>query len=142
MKIDSQRIASYLFTIKSSAVEIENTVNNYSDEVILQTPFIMKAIKYTLIEIAETMANTLQHILAKGIGKPVSGYMDTLITANKNGIITDELYTKMKPFFEFRNALVHRYWIMDDRLILQNLRTNYRDFIVFIEQIESWMAKK
>ena len=136
MQIDQERITYYLYDIKRNTLDLENLLKKYTDDSILQDPIIIKAMKYSLIEIAEAMANTLQHILAKGMGRPVSGYIDTLLTARASEIISEDLFSALKPFFEFRNALIHRYWTMDDTLILKNLRPGYKDFYTFIEQIE------
>lgn len=106
---------------------------------LFKDPVLLKAVKYTLIEIAEVMANALQHVLARGMGKPVSGYIDTLLKARENNVIGEGLFASLKPFFEFRNALVHRYWTMDDALILWNCRTGTKAFHVFIEAIERFL---
>jgi len=142
MQIDRRRIQTYLYDIKKNAIELEELLKGYTDEVILQNPVVIKAIKYSLIEIAEAAANTLQHILARGMGKPVSGYIDTLVKARETGIISSDLFSTFKPFFEFRNALVHRYWTMDDTLILKNLRTGHKDFYSFIEEIERMISRR
>jgi len=136
MHIDRQRIEHYLYDIKKNTIELEDLLNKYTDDALFQDPYIIKAVKYILIEIAEATANTLQHILAKNLGQPVSGYMDTLLKAKENGILTEGLFFSLNPFFKFRHALVHRYWITDDALLLKNLRSGYRDFYTFIEQIE------
>jgi hypothetical protein len=47
----------------------------------------LKAAKYILIELAEAMSNVIQHILAKGKGIAVSGYIDAVVKAHDNGII-------------------------------------------------------
>ncbi len=141
MKINEKRIKNYLYDIKNNTNELKNILEQNNDETILNNPFIIKSIKYTLIEIAEAMSNTLQHILAKGLGKPVSGYLDTLNKAKIENIISEKLHSALKPFFEFRNALIHRYWIMDDSLILKNLRNGYKDFFTFIEQIEKKVSE-
>ncbi|MFW6160868.1 MAG: DUF86 domain-containing protein [Acidobacteriota bacterium] len=141
MRIDSKRIESYLYDIKKNSIELENLLKEYSGEEILQNSIVLKALKYSLIEIAEAMANTLQHILTRGMGMPAAGYMDTLVKAREREIISEELFSTFKPFFEFRNLLIHRYWKINDTLILKNLREGYRDFFVFIDEIEKLIKK-
>ena len=80
----------------------------------------IKAAKYILIELAEGVSNILQHILAKEKGIPVSGYIDTIVKGHKSSIISEDLFVKLRPFLEFRNSLVHRYWIIDDEKLIQN----------------------
>jgi uncharacterized protein YutE (UPF0331/DUF86 family) len=68
MKIDTERIEQYLLEIKSRHHEIEELFRTHTDAEILKAPWVLKGIKYTLVEIAEAMANILQHILSKHLG--------------------------------------------------------------------------
>lgn len=86
----------------------------------------MKAAKYMLIEIAEAISNTIQHILAKEKGIAVSGYIDTVVKAFEHGIISADLFQRLKPFFDFRNSLIHRYWVVDDQERPANHDGTYR----------------
>ena len=92
-----------------------------------------------LIELAEAMSNTLQHILAKQKGIAVSGYIDTIVKGYKEGIISEELFQKLKPFFDFRNSLVHRYWIIDDEKLIANIQSGKDDFNQFTEELEAYI---
>jgi len=42
----------------------------------------------------------------------VSGYVETIIKSGEAGVISESLSNKLKPFFDFRNSLVPRYWII------------------------------
>lgn len=141
MKTNLHRIQALLYDIKRNSLELESLLSRNEDYSILKDQIILKAIKYIIIEIAEAIANILQHILARGMGRPVAGYLDTLLKAKENGIISSQLFLTLKPFFEFRNALVHRYWNIDDNLFLKNLRSGYKDFQVFVEEIEKQIEK-
>ena len=57
------------------------------------------------------------------------------------GIISSELSLSLKPFFDFRNSLVHRYWAIDDRMLLRKLQeTGHGDFSAFVEAIEKFLG--
>jgi len=139
MKVDRVRISRYLTEIQKSGSEIKNLViqSHLSVESIE-----LKAAKYMLIELAESIANTLQHILAKEKGIPVSGYIDTIVKGEKYGIISEDLYDKLKPFFDFRNSLVHRYWTIDDSMLIRNITSGYDDFFRFTDEIESYLKRE
>ena len=92
--------------------------------------------KYSLIVIAEVVAETCQHILAKEHKTAVSGFSETLTKAATFGIVSDELYRRLAPFLRFRNMLVHGYWKVDDDLLLRNLRSGMGDFAGFAEYIK------
>lgn len=108
MNIDNEKIQKYLLEIKARHQEIDELLERYPDKEILQDPWILKGLKYTLIEIAEAMANILQHILAKDKGEPLTGYVETIIRAGQTNILSESIVKKLKPFFDFRNSLIHR----------------------------------
>jgi uncharacterized protein YutE (UPF0331/DUF86 family) len=133
MKVDIVRVKRYLADIVRSADDLKKITELNSLE---PGSIELKAAKYILIELAEAMSNTLQHVLAKQKGIAVSGYIDTIVKGNKEGIISEELYQKLKPFFDFRNSLVHRYWIIDDEKLIANIESGRDDFHQFADEIE------
>ncbi len=46
------------------------------------------------------------------------------------------VFKNLKPFFDFRNSLIHRYWIADDAIFINNLSEGKGDFLVFCDEIE------
>jgi len=142
MKIDTEKIQQYLLEIKARHREIAELLLKNSDPDILKEAWVLKGLKYALIEIADAMANILQHILAKDMGEPVVGYVETIIRAGETGILPESLSKKLKPFFDFRNSLVHRYWFISDEKLLSLVRENKTDFISFIEAIENYIKNR
>ena len=141
MKIDIEKIQKYLSEITARHHEIEELLRENSDAEILREPWVLKGLKYTLIEIAEAMANTLQHILAKELGEPMTGYVETIMRAAEANILPEPLANKLKPFFDFRNSLIHRYWYISDEKLLLLVRENKDDFTAFIETVETYLKK-
>jgi len=136
MKIDTVRLKKHLSDIVRSAHDLKIIVDQNT---LLPDSIELKAAKYILIELAEAMSNTLQHILAKEKGIAVSGYTDTIVKGYKEGIISEELFQKLKPFFDFRNSLVHRYWIIDDKKLITNIQSGKDDFNQFAEELEGYI---
>lgn len=142
MRIDIERLQNYLLDIKSRSVEIESLLNKFSNQEILEEKWRIRGLKYLLIELAEIMANTLAHILAKGKGEAVAGYVETIIKAGEKDVISKTLSKKLKPFFDFRNSLVHRYWTISDDKLAVLVRENYKDFSAFVEEIEKFLKNR
>ena len=88
------------------------------------------------------MANILQHILAKDMGQPVAGYVETITRAGQLKILPEPLTKKIKPFFDFRNSLIHRYWFISDERLLSLVRELRSDFISFVEAVESYIKSR
>jgi uncharacterized protein YutE (UPF0331/DUF86 family) len=139
MKVDIDKISKYLLEIKSRGYELNRLLADSTDAALLNDPWKVKGLKYTLVEIAEAMANTLQHILAKNMGEPVTGYVETILRAGDKGILPPEIVNKLKPFFDFRNSLIHRYWSISDEKLLSLTRENLGDFDVFVQAIENYL---
>ena len=136
MKADLTRVKQYIAEIKKNSVELNELIDQGR---LTPNSLPMKAAKYIVIELAETMSNTIQHILAKEKGIAVSGYIDAVLKAYENGLIQESLFKRLKPFFDFRNSLIHRYWTINDERMIDNI-VNGRDvFEQFIAEIESFL---
>ena len=136
MKPEPNRVKRYLAEIRRSSIELNRLIEQ-NDLTPDSVP--LKAAKYILIELAEAMSNTIQHILAKDKGIAVSGYIDTVLKGHENGLFSADLFQRLKPFFDFRNSLVHRYWTVDDARLIQNILKGRGDFDRFIEEIETYL---
>lgn len=137
MKVDPIRIKSYLAEIRKNSLELSQLIDQNE---LRAESLPLKAAKYLLIELAEAMSNTIQHILAKEKGVAVSGYIDSVVKAHEHGLISAELFQRLKPFFDFRNSLIHRYWSIDDDRLIENIKNGRDDFERFVEEIEAYLA--
>lgn len=136
MKAEPSRVKRYLAEIRKNSIELNRLIDQ-NDLTPDSVP--LKAVKYILIELAEAMSNTIQHILAKDKGIAVSGYIDTILKGHENGLLSATLFQRLKPFFDFRNSLVHRYWTVDDLRLIENVLKGRGDFDKFIEEIEAYL---
>jgi len=136
VKIDPIRIKSYLAEIRRNSSELCELVDQNE---LAPNSLPLKAAKYILIELAEAMSNTIQHVLAKEKGVAVSGYIDTIVKGHEHGILSEELFQRLKPFFDFRNSLIHRYWTIDEKLLIENIKKGKDDFDRFIEEVETYL---
>ena len=136
MKADPIRVRQYLTEIRRCSIELNQLIDQNK---LSSNSVPLKAAKYILIELAEAMSNTIQHILAKDKGIAVSGYIDAILKGFENGLISEILFQRLKPFFDFRNSLIHRYWTIDDARLIENILKGRRDFDQFIDEIEAYM---
>ena len=130
--IDRARLKRFINEIIKNSNELKQLVK---ENTLTPNSLALKAAKYLLIELAEAISNVIQHILAKEKGIIVSGYIDTIVKAYENNLISKELYNKLRPFFDFRNSLIHRYWQIDDELLIRNIIKGKDDFDQFVEEI-------
>ncbi len=138
MKTDPIRIKSYFAEIRKNSSELNQLIDQ--NELRVES-LPLKAAKYLLIELAEAMSGTIQHILAKEKGVAVSGYIDSVVQAHQHGLISADMFQRLKPFFDFRNSLIHRYWSIDDDRLIENIKNGRDDFDRFVEEIEAYLAE-
>ena len=137
MQLDNNRIEKYLNEIVRELQDINNLLTR-SDEDILQSPHLIKSLKYSIIIIA----GTLQHILAKKHKVTIQGYTEVFLSSKEHLIISSELSDQLQPFFRFRNMLVHGYWRVDNRLFLENIRNGLKDFRDFVKQMSDLLSEE
>jgi uncharacterized protein YutE (UPF0331/DUF86 family) len=135
VNIDPIRIRSFVTEIRRNSLELKRLTDQNE---LVPDSLPLKAAKYILIELAEAMSNTIQHILAKEKGIAVSGYIDAIAKANRYGVVSDDLFQRLKPFFDFRNSLIHRCWTIEDSILIENIKTGRNDFDLFIGEIEDY----
>lgn len=133
MRVDIKRVRQYLAEITRNSQELKKVLEQ---GILAPDSVELKAAKYLLIELAEAMSNCLQHLLAKEKGIAVSGYIDTIAKGCKEGLLSEGLFQKLKPFFDFRNSLVHRYWTVDNERLIENIKGGVNDFDRFVDEIE------
>ena len=137
MKLDDERLGKYLDEIAAETIDIEKTIGQKGKKKngLVQDPHILKSLKYSTIVIAEAIASTLQHILAKKYNVVIDGYMAVFSKSKDNEVISTKLLTRLQPFFRFRNMLVHQYWRVDNKVFESNLRDGLNDFRLFVNDI-------
>ncbi|OGU29018.1 MAG: hypothetical protein A2057_09645 [Ignavibacteria bacterium GWA2_35_9] len=138
--IDKQKIESlfkeldtYLKEVKQLSLlsEVEyltNVRNIYSGRYLLQISI-------------ETCINIGNHIISReALGIP-KDYSDTFRILQSNNIISTSLLERLILMTRFRNRIVHLYWDIDDKLVLEIIKNNYEDFINYRTEILEHLKK-
>lgn len=75
--------------------------------------------------------------MSKVKNKACSGYIDCIKKAKDFSLISEYLGEKLIGLAKLRNLLVHRYWDIDDKLLLKEVKTHKDDLLSFVEEIEN-----
>lgn len=99
MKLDKERLEKYLDELAAETIDIEKIISQNDKKTSdgLPDPHILKSLKYSTIVIAEAIASTLQHILAKKHNVVIDGYMAVFSESKERKVISTELLTKLQP---------------------------------------------
>lgn len=131
--IDRDRIIKNKMDIINILAQIEELLKQEKD-IFLSDSRNIHSLKYLLIQVVEVMADTYQHILAKTKGIVCEGYVDCMVKAGKEGIISPSLSNKLRKLASLRNSLIHRYWVIDDMKVYMQTIANKDDIREFISQ--------
>lgn len=135
MEIDREKI-------KQRFSEINEAVNNAKELAKLNdNDFWAKkeniaAIKYYLLQAIEATGGVCVHIAAKKFNKGISAFGECFEIMEKEGVFGKELTDKLRKMTKFRNKLIHRYWEIEDKNILEYARKDISDFEEFIKNID------
>ncbi len=74
------------------------------------------------------------------LGLP-SGEEDVLEKVRNAGIISDSVKEKLGKMRKFRNVIVHRYGLIDDKKVFENIKKNLKDFDDFKSSVVKPLKK-
>lgn len=142
MDINIEKIGKAVKNIYREIEDNLSLLNEMDNESIIQNRHYLKSLKLSVIQIAESMAIILQHLLARLFKESVEGYQTLMKLSQEKGIISDSLYLRLKSFIGFRNMLIHGYWRVDDEEFLNNMRSGISDFEKFIKEIRRFLRER
>jgi len=92
---------------------------------------IQRIVERTLQMMIETCADIAGHIISdKGYRVPTS-YADTFRVLYEKEILAKELFETMEKISKFRNIIVHHYDRIDPEIVVNILRKDLDDFLIF-----------
>jgi len=120
-EIDKKRVIQYLAEIRESLSMLKDITSTPVDDFV-KDAIKIRAMKYTLIVLVETICNLFRHILAKKWHISVEEYMEAVIKMRDMGMVSERVYDKLIPLVKLRHQLIHGYWKTDDRRLFEETR--------------------
>lgn len=134
MEIDKEKIKQRFSEINESLEEIKR-LTSLSDEEFWTKKENMAAVKYYLLQAIEAIGSVCVHIAAKKFNKAVSVFGECFEILEKEGFLQEDLSLKLRKMVKFRNKLIHRYWEIDEKNVLEYTRKDINDFNDFMKKI-------
>ena len=75
------------------------------------------------------------HIVRNVYGLEPATPAQSLRVLADRGLIRDEELDELVKLIRLRNLLVHRYWVIDDKRIYENIRRNFNAVKSFVRRI-------
>ncbi len=134
MEIDKEKIKQRFSEINESLAEIKR-LTSLEDKEFWSRKENIAAVKYYLLQAIESVGGICVHIAAKKFNKGVSVFGECFEILEKEGLLSEDLTSRLRKMVKFRNKLIHRYWEIDDKNILQYTRKDLNDFNEFMKAI-------
>lgn len=112
----------------------------HSDAEILGDGDRLAAIKYRFIVAIETCIDLGQHVVASESFRAPRDFADVFASLNEGGFLDGELVPSLQQAARFRNLLVHQYMKVDDRRVVEILRTRLETLDAFRTEIARALA--
>jgi len=108
----------------------------------LQNEERIAATKYELIVVIEAASILCNHITMRVGNRVPDTYSDCYSVLQESKIITADIANRMKKMAQFRNLLVHRYHIIDDRRVYNTIKRDLTDLDLFVNELKTYLENK
>jgi len=138
LSVNKEFISKLLKDIEESVEAIKEYVSKPYTEISRAEKL---AIRYHLIVIAEALMTAILHIVRRVLNFTPETPMHALSRLREEGLISDEEFKDVINIIRLRNLLVHRYWVVDDRVIYENVVRDFSNVIAFINRLRKYVSK-
>jgi len=79
------------------------------------------------------------HIVRRVFSREPETPMHALKIIRDKGLMTEDEYNDVRKLIRLRNLLLHRYWIINDRRIYEDIRKDFKSLVRFIERVMKYV---
>ena len=133
-RLDRDRIA----TLVGGAQKALGLLRHHEKENdLLESEVKLGNVKYQFIVAIESCIDICTHIAARSYARAPESYAGCFDLLLERKILEKELAGKMSDLARFRNILVHRYWEVDNRKVVEKLKNNLSSIEDFLRRVSA-----
>lgn len=141
MGVNRERVISKISYIKEQVNGINQLLAEKDDQDILNNPWLVKGLKYTLQTSVEAVIDIAYHIAAKIYNRAPADARDALKILAEGGLVSRKDALTYSNMIGFRNRVVHGYQEVSPERVLEIARNELGDFEKFIRQVSYVLEK-
>jgi len=132
-----------MMTLVGEAHRALGMLEGYREEQIdgiLQNSEKLSAIKYQFVVLAEACIDICNHVAARVFAQTPESYVGCFELLGQRSVIDSSLVQRMGRLAGLRNLLVHLYWKVDDRRVIEVLRKDLgsvREYLAVMTKLAS-----
>jgi uncharacterized protein YutE (UPF0331/DUF86 family) len=128
--VDELRVRAVLDRLRAE-IDALRRLAGRDEAALLGDDDLLAAVKYRFIVAIEVCIDVGRHVVAsEGLRAPLD-YADVFAVLSEAGLLAPDLAAQLRDTARFRNLLVHQYGFVDDRRVVEILRTRVDDLARF-----------
>lgn len=132
--VDRARVSALLARIRAEREQL-GRLGDRDDARLLGDVDALPAVKYRLIVAIEAATDVADHIIASEGLRQATSFADSFASLAEGGWLAADLAASLADAARFRNLLVHQYADVDDRRVLEILRSRLGDLDRFVQGV-------
>ncbi|MDK6027918.1 DUF86 domain-containing protein [Ignisphaera sp. 4213-co] len=134
MSIDKEFVRKLVADVLESIRVVEEYYSKPFDE-LSQAEKI--GVRYHIIVLVEALTALAYHIARRLYGLEPTTPIQTFRFLADRGLVNSDELRDIEALIRLRNLLVHRYWVIDDRRIYENVKNDFRSVKRFVERLKN-----
>jgi len=139
--IDKETISAK-FDIIERDIEFLHEFNEMDEDEFLNNYKNIQSAKYSLLEIIEACIDISNHIVAAKMFGLVEEYREIFHMLGQRRVLDPNLASRLEDMAGFRNLLVHRYGNIDNLRVLETIKNDLDDVLLFEKEILQFLENE
>jgi len=136
MPVDVSQIKQRLNEVLEAKAQLQKLTGKPYEKLDMNEKY---AIRYHIIVLAEALGNACLHIAKVDLKLEPLSYSECFRLTDDKGI-SDDCAKELTKLVRLRNLLTHRYWVIDDNLVYNSIKNNFKAVDSFLESVQDKYA--
>ncbi len=132
MPVDVSQIKQRITEVLEAKAELKKLTGKPYEKLDMNEKY---AIRYHVIVLAEALGNVCLHVAKEDLKQEPLSYSECFRLLDDEGI-SDNCAKELVALVRLRNLLTHRYWIIDDNLVYNSIKDDFRGVNKFLVSVQ------
>jgi uncharacterized protein YutE (UPF0331/DUF86 family) len=132
LRVSKEYISRLASEVRSSITFILRVVEKPFEDISEAEKY---AIRYHLITIAEALTSIALHVCREVLNQRPETPIHAFKLLVEGKVISNEVFMELSKFMGLRNLLVHRYWVINDENIYEDIKGDFKCVEEFLKNV-------
>jgi uncharacterized protein YutE (UPF0331/DUF86 family) len=137
-RFDPDTMTRLVSELRKSVARLR-TLSQLQEQEFLSDPDKIGSAKYHFIVAIESCIDMCNHLISRNGFRVPEDYADTFRVLAEEGAFENEFASGLINMAKFRNRLVHLYWEVNDRQVLEILTTRLKDYEILLKSLSDFL---